>query len=383
VQAAFYAICTMLVSVLLLLALPFITFGVPALGTLALSCVGMVFGTVMGATRQTGQTDRMRWLRAVLLLPFMLAGLIPGVNAKLVFAPAPVAGTVLLAAGFLIVTGLRFRPAMAAAQDLALEDLHDAAAERGLKTRFCKFFIFLRSLMVWRPWFMPLNPLPVAFAVQVAPVGSLVLLSLQCGVFIVLMPAFACVFSGEHFLRALREQAPTSLALSFAISLMAGGQWLIKREDWPVLFSIGRYGGRQNFTRSMFAAFRINILQTGLSNIVIVVTVGRLLGVLPAGQVVPAAMVLFGLFFGGSYAPALPLLWKEFGGKGYLVAFNLAGYLALLLTAELMVFGARVWPVAYVLAAGFFLAGVFVSVLAPRQLAEMDWPVETEPGWDD
>jgi hypothetical protein len=352
---------------------PFLLVGAPSLGTLALAGVAMTLGGATGSLGKTGQGAKTKQLRGLLFLPFMAVGFFPNAIMHVMFAPWPVTTGVILAAGFLLITSLQFHPSMAALQEDQAEHAWDAAAVRPnpIGAR-------LVAMLMWRPAFLPALALPGGFGVPFGPVGVFVAQLLPMALFLGLMPLILALLKHLPYYHFAHAIAPTILPLLLSIGLSGAGQWLMLRADWPPLFCAGRYGSRKGFAEALFSAHRLNLLQTALISTTIAMLAAWALNVLPGAKVLPAALIACGLIFGGGYSCALPLLWRELGGKGMTMACTMAGYMAAYFTLLFTVFLSQTLWLAAWIAAAMMIFGLTMGRIAPSRLAAIDWPLETD-----
>jgi len=367
------AITLMLLLALALLMAPFLYLGAPFFGTLALASIGMVMGGATGNGAKTGQGARIQKSRAFLVLPFMLLGFLPNFMARVVFAPWPVDLGLTALAAFLLITSLQFRPAMAALQEDHAEHARDSATARPnrLGAR-------LIAMLLWRPRFMIPLALPASFGVPLGPVGILAGQFVPMALFLGLMPLAIALLKGRSYEHAAQVAAPTILPLLLSLGLSSAGQWLMQRADWPPLFCAGLYGSRKGFAEALFSAHRLNLLQTALISTALAMLAAWALHVLPGAEILPAALIACGLIFGGGYCCALPLLWRELGGKGMIMACTMAGYMAAYFTLLFTVFLFHTLWLAAWIAAAMMIFGLTMGRLAPSRLAAIDWPLESD-----
>lgn len=370
VEAEWAAVALILAVVLGLLAGPFLFLGAPVVGTLALSAVGMLLGGGT-STVPTGQKASARRWRVLIVAPVLLLGYVPGVIGRAVFAPWPLAFVILVVAFGSLLAGLRYYPAQAGAE---VEGAERRAEARPLGVLPGDGF---KQLLTWRPRAIPTVPLPTAFGPSVGPVGAL-LTSFVLISFLVGLSSVFAMFHGKGFLLALHETGPGAVGQGLSIGVFTTGQWLLNRGEWPMLFAAGRFGGRRHFTQALFFAHTVNAAQRALADALVGTGFAMALGATAGWHAVVLALVIFGLAYGTSYATAIPLLWKELGGKTWAVAFR-AGSALLLMTV--LTFGALqsgVTVFGALISAAVWLFGVFVAWIAPRRLAEMDWPFEAD-----
>jgi hypothetical protein len=372
------AVAITLVILTALFAIPLIGFGAPIAGALALAALATATGAAFSSGGATGQAKGVTRLRGLLFLPVMFVGSQPHYLAYVVFAPAPVALLIVGLAISLVVSGLRYVPARAASQDEAQADRADRAAAAPRTGALRTILRPIGRIMTWKPGFMPVQPLPAMLGIALGPIGLLIVTCIQIGVLLLYMPAFAWI-TGHDFIAALIKQAPQSIGFGVALGLFGSGQWLISRGDWSALYMAGRYGGRSGFAAAMVRAFRTNMIEISLINALVVVAIALSLGIVTPIQAIPVALCTFGAMFGASHAPALPLLWRELGGKGVTLMFAMVGAFAVmaLLGFGVLDHGPALWAVGC--AAALFALGIVMSLLAPRRLAAMDWPIESDP----
>lgn len=374
----FAAIVILLVPTILVLAAPLIALGAPATGSLALSSVATMSGGAMSSAGPTGHSKGIAVLRVFLFLPLMFAGTQPQYLAYILFASAPVAAAITIVASIVIVSGLRFYPARAASQIESAEHKFDLATSRPPRTGVIPTALrAIGHVMTWKPAILSDRPLPMTLGVRLGPIGTTVLLLLQITLLLLYMPFFAWL-TGHHFIKTLIQAAPQSLGFGVAITVFGAGQWLINRSDWPSLYMAGRYGGRIGFSRAMSNAFRARTIEFSVTGAVLVTGFALALGIVTSKTALPAALCCFGVLFGASYAPALPLFWQERGGKGFILMFSMAAAFGVVgvLGFGILDHGLRLWGIGCSLAA--FSFGLIISRATPGRLALMDWPIETE-----
>jgi hypothetical protein len=373
VEAEFRAVCLMLIPVLAVLALPFLLLGAPVAGTLAMAAAGMLVGGGAAAGHPTGEQRLARRWRTMIFVPFMLVGFIPGMMGRLVFAPWPVALAVFMLASTTLIAGLRFYPARAASETEVLELRRDR--QPPLPNHRVRALL---AVLSWRPGFMPAGALPSAFGLTLGPAGALLASLLKISILIVVLCLLGSFRDGGWH-AALHHSGPQAVGQGIAFGVLSGGEWLMSRGEWPALFAAGRFGGRLNFARQMFLAHGVNMAQRALADALVGTAYAAAFGAVQGGQVLALALVIFALVFGTGYAAAVPLLWKEFGGKGLAIGLRMA---AMLLVMTLLTFGVFQNGLGWrteLPAAAVLLAGLVVAWIAPGRLAAMDWPFEAEP----
>jgi hypothetical protein len=376
--AELLAITIVLSTLTLLFATSLIWLGAPMAGALALAALAIAGGCAFSAGGPTGQSKGIARVRLVLFVPLILLGSQSQYFAYIVFAPAPMALALAGLAIALTVSGLRYYPARAASQIEANEHRVDLAATRIPRNRLVSSARHLiGSIMTWKPAFMPIRPLPMTLGVTLGPIGWAVALAIQIIVFLFYMPVFAAVL-GHSFVKTLIQTAPQSLGFSAAITVFGSGLWLINRSEWPCLYMAGRYGGRNRFSRVMANAFRAKTVEFATIAAFLLTASASVLGIINAQNSIPAAICSFGLIFGASYAATLPLLWRELGGVGFIVAFALGGGFATMGILSFGIFnhGPKLWGILCTIP--IVGLGLIMSRIAPRRLATMDWPIETE-----
>jgi hypothetical protein len=153
---------------------------------------------------------------------------------------------------------------------------------------------------------------------------------------------------------------------------------MLNRHDWPVLFMAGRYGGRRDFCAAMCSANRATIIQIAVINAIFAAVGGVLFGTMTLSQAPGTVLDVFAIVFGMSFMVTVPLLWREFGGKGTIVAAGFVGYLLASGTLQMMIMPHGPTKLAFIIGALAFVFGLAMARIAPRRLAAMDWPIETE-----
>lgn len=372
VEAEFCAICLVLVAALAALGAPFILLGAPVAGTLALVASGMLVGGGAVATAPTGQRGLARSWQTAIFIPLMLLGFVPGMMARLVFAPWPLGCAVLVLALCALFAGLRFYPARAAVQTEAMQARGDRAPSPPSLARG------LPALLAWRPRFMPAAPLPSNFGLLLGPFGALLASFLQISALVLVLCILASL-QGEGWRTALRHSGPMAVGQGIAFGVITAGQWLMNRGEWPVLFAAGRFGSRRSFARHIFRAHAVNTAQRALCDALVGTVFAAALGAVHGVHVAALALIIFGLVFGASYAASVPLLWREFGGKGLAVGLRMAAVLLIMTVLTFGVMQHGITPLAGLAAAAVFLFGLAMAWLGPQRLAAMDWPFEAEP----
>lgn len=360
-----------------LFAAPLIWLGAPITGALALAAIAMAGGGAFSAGGPTGQAKGIARARMLLFVPMILVGSQPQYLGYILFAPAPVALALAGLALALTVSGLRYLPARAASQIEANEHRADLASNTPRTGPVSAARHAIGRLMTWKPAFMPIQPLPIVLGVPLGPIGLAIVTCVQITIFLLYMPSFAWI-TGHGFITTLHQVAPQTIAFGVAVSLFGSGRWLLNRGDWPTLYMAGRYGGRTGYATAMGRAFRTNVIEIGVINTTVVVCLALALGIVTPLHAIPIALCSIAVIFGAGHLPALPLLWHEFGGKGFTLMFSLASVYATMaiLGFGLLDHGPRLWAIAC--AAVLLGLGLAMARIAPRRLAAMDWPIETE-----
>jgi hypothetical protein len=377
-DSEFIAALTLVALALVVLASPLICFGAPVLGSLALASIGVVMGGAISSSNPTGQTRQIGYGRSILIMPFLFLGFWPHALMFIIFAPTPATALILILAAILLITGMKFYPALAAQQN---ENIGHKLAFGSLRqTKPNGSNSLLRTVWLvlqWKPRFLPSMPLPSTLSMPLGPIGIFVTLLFQISVFVGI-DAIEGLINGSGPLNTIITEGPRSIGLSISLSLFYSSLWMLNRHDWPFIFMAGRYGGRREFCAAMFKANCANIIQIAAFNGALAAIGGVLLGAMTLRDGPGAALVVFGIVFGMSYLVTVPLLWRELGGKGTTMA---AGFVACMLAnIMLSVLVMPHGPTKFALAIGAFsfLFGIAMSRIAPRRLATIDWVIETE-----
>jgi hypothetical protein len=377
IAAEYTAILLVLALMLVVLSAPFWGLGAPAIGAMALAAIGIVAGGSMGMAAPTGQHRAVRALLGLSVIPALMLANQPRYLALVVFAPVWVSALILLGAVGVIVVGLRYFPAQALLQGDALETtLNQRAARAAGKQPSNGAFAWIGRVWRWQPGFLQSGPVVSNLTMRAGPIGSLIgqalFTGLMAGFYLVLFQIVG--HSKSHFQHMLLGSLPQSLVFSMFVTT----RWLLDRNDWPLLFMAGRYGGRVGFARAMFRAHRRNSLQVAASSAVVGLVLLLILTRTSLPRALISALVITGLMFGASYSTAIPLFWREFGGKAITLFFQFAGFLIATFTIESGLFfhGLKlfVFPIAFVV----LLFGLVADRVAAQRLAQMDWPVATE-----
>lgn len=372
-RAEYNAVLVALGLCVVVLAAPFMLIGAPIFGCLAITCTATIVGGIFGSNGGSkGHSAAQRKLVVFLLIPFMFIGFIPGLIWRVLGAPYWVTVPLVFTAVVVVCLGLRFFPAQALIQDAALEHRLDQKKAKKLQRRPRR--AQLSRLLVWRPKFMTPDVLPHTMAVQIGPVGKLLGLIL----FIAVGTGFGLLANLQQHGHGLgwHEQLQSSLMVMGIIVLFPMSSWLLLRQDWPFIYLAGRYGSRLGFTQALFRAHQRNALHvSALASVLSLV--GLLVSGMPVLRVIGGGMVMGLLIFGLSYAAALPLFWRELGGKGVTITFIVASVLVFqwLFMADIWAHKyALLWLLLAVVIAG---VGALVGYLAPQRLTKLDWPLDT------
>lgn len=377
-DAEFGAVVIVLVPLICLVASPLILLGAPLPGGIALAAVAMAGGSAMGVAAPTGQSKGLARFRLILFLPLLSAGALPQLLGYILFTPPLPAILIVIVAAGVMVSGLRFYPAQAASQGDLAEQRADRARSSPVRNGIiAQFLRTVGHVITWKPAFVADHPMPTTLGFRLGPIGTILALAAQMAFFLIYMPAFAWL-QGQNFTSTLIQTAPQSLAFAIVPTLVGSGQWLINRSDWPCLYMAGRYGGRTGFAGAMADGFRSRTVEFATIGAILLTGVTLALGDIGAANTIPVALCCFGAIFGASYAATLPLLWHELGGKGFTIMFALAGGILTMgiLGYGILDHGPKPWAIAAAIA--MFGLGLALSRIAPRRLAAMDWPIETE-----
>jgi hypothetical protein len=361
----------------LALATPMVWAGLPLWGSVAFVAMACTLGAQVRGDR--GEKAWLKWLGAVLLLLGFLVGLIPQWQTWLIFMPAPGAIAVMVVCAASIAAGMSFHAGRSRTQGEARETREarkfNALLEAGDRSTR------LGRLMRWQPAALRQSPMPPILSRHFGPVGIVLSFTLSLVAMIGLALAMAGLFTVLHegrFGKNLHDVAPPVFLIPMCGSFMSLSRWLMVRKDWPFFFMAGRYGERAGFAQALFRAYRINVVLLGAVSsamTTMLYVTFHFIAPVPALEVWPA---LFAMFVGGSYASSIPLLWREFGGKGMTILLTIVAYLVLYQLNPLIAYRiGHVW-IGVGAATVLFIGGLVVSAVAPRRLAVMDWPIDAE-----
>ena len=372
-RAEYNAALVVLGLCIVALAAPFMLIGAPVFGCLAIACVGTILGGILGSNGgRKGHSLRMRWVIAISMPPVALIGFVPGLIWRVLVAPYWIAVPTTFVSVVLICLVLRFFPAQALIQTSVLEQKIDQkqakSAPRGpIKTQFV-------HLLLWRPKFLKQDVLPNTMAVQMGLLGQLLIMIL-----------IVVVGTGSSLLAALPKHGHIlawqpllqgSLIYVGMFALAPLSSWMMMRQDWPFIYLAGRYGSRLGFAQALFRAQRRNALEiSGLAAVVSLVVL--LVSGLHVLQAIEGGVVLGTCIFGLSYTAALPLFWRELGGKGVTVAFMMIGIFGFQFLFMAYIIPPTRSPLWLALALAIAALGALVGYVAPKRLAKLDWPLET------
>lgn len=372
-RAEYNAILVVLGLCVVALAAPFMLIGAPIFGCLAITCTATIVGGIFGAGGGgKGHSSARRKLVSMLLIPFMFIGFIPGLIWRVLGAPYWLTVPLVLAAVVVVCLGLRFFPIQALMQDSVLE--HRLAQKQAKKAPHRPIRAKVLQLLLWRPKVLTPDVLPHTMAVRMGPVGQLLVMTLVvvAGTGVSLLTNLQQHGHGVGW----HKQLQSSLMMMGVLVMFPLSSWLMLRQDWPFIYLAGRYGSRLGFTQALFRAQRRNALQvSALASVLSLV--GLLISGMPVLRAIGGGVVMGLLIFGLSYVAALPLFWRELGGKGVTLAFTMIGVFGF----EFL-FMADIWAHKHALLWGALAVAVaacggLVGHIAPQRLAKLDWPLET------
>jgi hypothetical protein len=231
----------------------------------------------------------------------------------------------------------------------------------------------------WRPRFWPDAPVPAQFALATGPLGLLINIAVQ----------YSIVFGVDYVVyhnmvhtsaTGLHMAAEQSMALVAGLTVAQLSQSLLNRSGFALTFLAGRYGGRMNYSQSVFRVFLINgFIRCALVTIV-GMSVAAALHMVSIEVAIIDGILILATMLGSSLFGALPLLWHDFGGIGVAAFCAMSGYLFCYsgVFAALTATGIFVIAVPAVIATIAVISGCIIWIFAPGRLATMDWPIDTE-----
>lgn len=327
-EAEYSAILLVLLLVGIALATPLLALGAPIIGSIALATLPMIGG--MSAPQATGQSRRKRVILTLLLLPLSLIFLFPGSMGWLLFAPLWITLPILLATAGAVVAKLRYLPARAQLQIDSLAARREAGAWQPSSEPRRRLLQVVWRCMRWQPRRWQDDALPRTLTVPLGPLGWVVFLSVTLAISVglgILLRAFH-----EPLAHAVRQSALMAVTQLPMFAVLISGKWLMVRSDWPFLYLAGRHGPRHGFSRSLFRAHRRNALQLAGSTGLIAFLALRALMRTPDGTALTASASVAALVMGLTYVVAIPLLWRELGGRGMNLALNILAAFAATMT---------------------------------------------------
>ncbi|WP_041249517.1 hypothetical protein [Gluconacetobacter diazotrophicus] len=359
------------------LTIPLLWCGLPVAGAAAFVAFSFTFAA--GGRPVRGEKRSLKWLRVGIMTGGALFSFIPQWQIWLLFLPWPLAAGIVAVCGTLVVLGMTYHAGRTQAEQEQAENRADSrrtsVMQPGVVGRT------LGHLMLWQPPMLRQAPLPPTLARPLGPAGILLmaLASVTGMLAISAMTASIMVLMHEGaFAPIFRDTARGGLVTLPGVTLMVLSNWLLNRKDWPFFFMAGRYGSRVAFARTMFRAYRLNVLLWGVGVIVPVMLVLVLLGSVPGAAAGWLGVLLVLMFTGACYGSSVPLIWRELGGKGVTIAAGMAAYMAMILANPVVLYRAHHADLAIAASLAIFVAGMAVSQVAPRQLTRMDWPFDGE-----
>ena len=373
-EAEYGAVLIALLLAAIALATPLTALGGPLIGSMSVATLPMIGG--MAYPQATGQSPRKRVLLALLLLPLSLIFLVPRSIGWLLFAPLWITLPMLLTTAGVVAAKLRYFPARALLQIDSLEHRIDqrvgaayAAPPRGILQA-------IGHCMRWQPERWQEDALPRTQLAPFGPVGWGAYFAILMAFFIGLGMLLR-VFH-EPLAHAVHQSVLMAVTQLPIFGLIATGKWLLIRSDWPLLYLAGRHGTRNGFTRALFHAHRRIALQLAVSSGLVTFLVLTAFIRITHVAALTAGASLGALVFGLSYLVAIPLFWKELGGRGWNFALNFSAAMlaAIVMASGFGAHGLQFWllPVSVVIAGAALIAE---PVLA-RRLAQIDWIFETD-----
>lgn len=376
IEAEYRAVLIALAAVPLILASPLIALGAPVLGSLAVAALGMVGG--MGSSRSRGQSRRTSIVLALLMLPLYLLAFLPRALGSILLAPWWLTFPLLIASVAAINVGLRFFPALARKQLESAEKATEwrtpgsasAAPRRGALAA-------IGGLLRWQPRSWQQEPLPGTLVMSLGPAGWMISLATLVGLIAAI--GTATRLSQETLTHALHRSAVQALAQPPMVLMFSTRGWLMSRGEWPFLYLGGRHGPRLGFARALFRAHRRNALQIAASAGLVGALTLALLVRMKLGPAALGGVAIAALTFGLTYMTAVPLFWRELGGRRMNVALGLlAAFAGMMAVATgLTTHGLQSWLLPAAL--GMAVLGIAMEPAAVRRLALIDWPLEPEP----
>ncbi len=373
-EAEYGAVLIALLLVGIALATPLIALGGPLISSLSLATLPMIGG--MAHPQTTGQSRRTRVMLTLPLLPLSLFFLVPSSMARLLFAPLWVTLPLLLTTAGVVAAKLRYFPARALLHIDSSEHRSDQRAGQASRLPRAGKLRAVWRCMRWQPRRWQEDALPRTLITPFGPVGWILYFTAAMAFLLglgILVRAFH-----EPLARAVHQSVLMALTQLPLVAVIATGKWLMIRSDWPFLYLAGRHGTRVGFSRALFRAHRRNALQLAGSTALITFLV--LAGFMKNshGATLAVSVSIGALIFGLSYLVAVPLVWKEIGGRGMNLALNFLAALsaALLLATGFAAHGLQFWllPVSVVIAG----AALTAEPVLARRLAQIDWIFETE-----
>ncbi|HQT88138.1 MAG TPA: hypothetical protein PK677_06240 [Acidiphilium sp.] len=237
----------------------------------------------------------------------------------------------------------------------------------------------LANFVRWRPGFWPDAPVPAQFALATGPIGLLINIAVQYAII------FGVDFAVYHNMASTRATglhmaAEQSMALVAGLTVAQLSQSLLNRSGFALTFLAGRYGGRAQYSQSVFRIFLINGFIRCAVVAVVGMSIAAALHMVSIEVAIIDGLLILATMLGSSLFGALPLLWHDFGGIGVAAFCAMSGYLFCYsgVFAALTATGMFVIAVPAVIATIAVIGGAIIWMFAPGRLATMDWPIDTE-----
>jgi hypothetical protein len=372
------AALVMLALVVAIIDAPLARLGAPITGLIALTLVGVVIsGSMVPPLVSARGMPGPLWLWATRLRLALLAGVVLFGFENHWFgglvAAKPIVTIPLIMLMIAVIIGVLWRvPSV-------IRQLNARNTTRPELRQSRPTLARLIDVIHWRPRFWPDAPVPAQFALATGPLGLLINITVQYGI------VFGVDYVVYHNMAGtsatgLHMAAEQSMALVAGLTVAQLSQSLLNRSGFALTFLAGRYGGRMNYSQSVFRVFLINGFIRCALVAIIGMSVAAALHMVSVEVAIIDGVLILATMLGSSLFGALPLLWHDFGGIGVAAFCAMSGYLFCYsgVFAALTASGMFVIAVPAVIATIAVIGGTIIWIFAPGRLATMDWPVDTE-----
>lgn len=367
-RAEYLAILVMALALGVLLALPPLLTGAPAVNCFALEAIAMVLWcSPRPVNRAAALRSVMTPLGIVRALGFIFL-LVPRMQNYLFSMPWYTAIGIMIVCLGMVLHLYRLSDYRLAAQ--TPRPILDGSTKR-ISTVVER----LSAVILWRPsW---LVRLPLADPLQTgSPIAVILMVVVATLIFGGVTEIIAWMADGvAPSLIALRHRLPDLARQSLLLIGVSLSAWMTQRADWPFLLTLGPYGSKRAFAQAVYRLHLQRALQASLIAGTMIALTGwfdhraTLTWALAAGWSCGLALI------GTSCLPTLAFIIPRLNRRATIAFLNIGAMVLGLQLATSLILQTGFWWRWLLAPASLIIAALFYVFVPPR-LAAQDWPIE-------